>query len=194
MKQYILLISTLIFCVFRAHAQEPIREQNGNSQEGGFQKGENSIKLIFGYPSRLADVASITTTATITPGWVDAIAYDYGISKHMSLGGYLAYSSVSWEEQQYVNIYFTNTVRYTSRAVLVCGRLVYHFNFDSPIDFYAGTALGLGHFTETGMDPINLPVFDLYAGGRYFFNDNVGIFGQLGFELSVVKAGVDFKF
>lgn len=76
----------------------------------------------------------------------------------------------------------------------------YHFNqllnlTTDKADLYAG--LGITYFAYTGAASslynssfIGVPI---HLGGRYFFNEKVGGFAELGSSISILKLGVTFK-
>lgn len=85
----------------------------------------------------------------------------------------------------------------------VAVRGAYHYNFtDNPkVDTYAGFSLaariekhtntlaiaegnGGGVHLETG----------IFLGGRYMFTDQVGVFSELGYDMSYLKLGFTTKF
>ena len=196
MKQYLVFLS-LVFFNISVQAQEPVRESNGNSTQGMvFHNNENYLQIGFGFPNRLASISGNTANG-VSPSVVYSIAFDRGISTHFSVGAYLGFASATWEATGYTllfNQYYPVTTVHTLASEIILGRVIYHFNFDSPIDFYAGASFGMLRVTETDEASIMSPWFDLQAGGKYFFNKHVGIFGEVALGIAYLNGGFCFKF
>ena len=205
MKQYLVFLA-LIFFHISIQAQEPIRESSGNSTEGMvFHNNENALQIGFGIPNRLESFVPNYQTSTgesINYSLVYSFSYDRGISDHWSIGAFIAYSTATWTESDYalyVNSYFLISTTHTLTALIGSGRVRYHFSFDMPVDFYIGASLGIINLSESingasDPDPFKSFFYDLHAGGKYYLNKHVGIFGEIGFGLAYLNGGVCFRF
>ncbi|MCF6183489.1 MAG: hypothetical protein L3J56_02490 [Bacteroidales bacterium] len=88
---------------------------------------------------------------------------------------------------------YTNTI--------VAGRGVFHFQFFDTGDFdlYAGAQVGIGftswNYNDNYYDYNNsYLVDDVFVGARWMKNDKFGFFGELGYGISYLKAGIVLKF
>lgn len=71
-------------------------------------------------------------------------------------------------------------------------------NIRLTIDPYAGASLGFNS-SKNDYNGVYNDIYDggvragLYAGARYFFKENIGVFGEVGFGLTVLSGGITFK-
>ncbi len=113
----------------------------------------------------------------------------------------------------YTNANYTDINTISFNSLSIGARLNFHFGTSDKLDPYAGIA---GGFTSNSLNykfTTNNPngvgngkinagsvgVFPLYialtAGLRYYFTDNVGIYGEIGIDkLSVLQGGLAIKF
>ena len=89
-------------------------------------------------------------------------------------------------------------------------RGAYHFNEFVKIDkldLYAGLMLGYNIASETfsSTDPSRTNIayygssyggfaYSFFGGARYRFTDNIGVFGELGYGISILNIGLNIKF
>lgn len=78
-----------------------------------------------------------------------------------------------------------------------------HFLTMDNLDLYAGPALGYrisSYSTPDGFSGIyddgygSGVFFGVFAGARYYFKPNMGVFAEVGYNASPLKAGITFKF
>lgn len=143
-------------------------------------------------------------------------SFDYGITDAISLGAYLGYSSATYNffGRNFCpsgnGNYFDYTDTYKYKFSIIGLRGAYHFakfiNSDKT-DVYLGAMAGtnLVQSTYSTNDPcaehVALPVqkynaliFSGYAGIRYRFTENIGIFAELGYGITYATLGINFKF
>lgn len=125
------------------------------------------------------------------------ISYDRGVTDRISIGGQIDY--YSWE-------YNTGYYKYTYRFMPIGLRGAYHFTElgdAEKLDVYAGLALGYFSTRFSSDAPSSFSYSDGYgsriflsafAGGRYFFSPKAGVFGELGYGVAWLKAGVTLRF
>lgn len=74
----------------------------------------------------------------------------------------------------------------------VMAKAAYHFDFDvKGLDFYAGLGAGINFYNRGQGVGFG---HHLFAGVRYFFTENIGVWSELGYGYSLLNAGVAFKF
>ena len=110
----------------------------------------------------------------------------------IGVGGYLGYAADK------LNV-FPNVVK---RSHTVFGAKGYfHYQFFENLDTYGGLMLGY-HSLNITTTPSNYTYHgnssgttaSLFLGARYFFNDNLGAFIELGYGVTAIELGVALKF
>ncbi|MGE5431245.1 MAG: outer membrane protein [Syntrophomonadaceae bacterium] len=141
-------------------------------------------------------MAGIYGTASVPP---ISLGFQYGIEDKISVGGILGYASstVDWG-------YFGSDYSWKYTYFLIAARGEYHFlETIKNLDGYAGLTVGYNivSFTEpTGYSGYgysasgSYAVFGVHGGVRYFFNPNFAVFGELGYGLGILTAGIAYKF
>lgn len=138
----------------------------------------------------LAGIYGTTSVPPITAG------LQYGIEDKISVGGLVGFSTSSYE--------FWSGFSGTYTYFLIGARGEYHFleNSDN-MDAYAGLTLGYNVvswsasgnagnvYNWTAGD--SYAVFGFHGGLRYWFNPNIGVFGELGYGLGFLTFGASFK-
>ncbi len=119
---------------------------------------------------------------------------------HIGVSGIASYAASSYH---YISYYHSTYHHFTFGA-----RGAYHFDltevFDDPIfnkiDAYAGLVVGMNFRVETTTDDYHTPepsklypLADLSIGGRYFFNDNLAVMAELGFNAYFLSLGITMK-
>lgn len=127
------------------------------------------------------------------------VAFEYGVTDAISVGAQIDFSRWSYNFGGY---------KWSYTFVPVALRGSYHFgqllnlNTDK-LDLYGGAALGYyisSYSDNTGYSGIydnsygNKGLFGLFAGGRYYFKENIAGFAELGYGVSTLKVGATFKF
>lgn len=114
----------------------------------------------------------------------------------ISVGGLLGYKSQSYEWSNY-------KAKWTN--IYVGARGAYHYNFTAnpKIDTYAGLSLAArienysNNFDDDALKDsyggADLEV-GIYAGGRYLLTNKLGVFTEIGYDMSYLKLGVTAKF
>ena len=135
---------------------------------------------------------------------------DIGVSEklgigYIGVGGLIAYSASRYG---YDNWWGRYERRYSNLTIGFRGS--YHFALDvKGLDLYAGLMIGYNIASYKETFPPNYDknyryynydrtyggvLGGLFAGARYMFNDKFGIYGELGYTVSVLSVGVTFKF
>ncbi len=140
------------------------------------------------------------------------ISGEYGITDAIGIGGVLGFSTAT---STYSGSYFngpngysyTDTYRWSFTIIGVRG--AYHFAElidNDKLDLYAGAMLGFNWSKAkyTSTDPYHPYAYNyktsgiglaysVFAGCRYRFTDNLGVFGELGYGVSILNIGLTYK-
>lgn len=165
-----------------------------------FEKGNQAINLGIGF-------GNTAYFGSYYSGFFPSISgsYEYAIVEVpmgaeltgvVSVGGYLGWSTSRYE-YNWDNYYY----RYNTFIIAVRGN--YHFIFHNRFDPYAGIWFGAkivgGGWHGDGSHPENWdatssgPTGGAYVGARWFFNDNIAVYAELGYLISVFNVGLTFK-
>lgn len=117
----------------------------------------------------------------------------------ITVGGFLGYSNYSYRWS-----WWSDDLKYVYNSFLISARGNYHFVFHEKFDPYAGIHLGFllvnGKWKGSGTIP---PDWNStsggvrgggYIGGRYYFNDAIAVYTELGWMLAYFHVGASFKF
>lgn len=128
------------------------------------------------------------------------VSYERGIMDALSVGGTISFASSKFQN---------NGITYFKESATYIGvRGSYHvnqyLNLGDNVDLYGGASLGYVVVNVTDQQGVNgidfLGTasgvgFGLYAGGKYYFQPNFGVYAEVGYEsLSFLNLGVTFKF
>lgn len=177
-----------------------------------FQKSQLDLNLGVGIGSTFA-------TANYRNAFPVSASLDYGVTDNISVGGYLGFATAAWKFYgwDYCNygngagnrFYYEDTYRWTYYIVGVRGAFHFaEFIKNDKVDLYAGLMLGdnIAHSTWSTNSPCPDHgyywggssqggfIFSGFAGCRYRFTDKVGVFAEIGYGVSYLNLGVNFKF
>ncbi len=128
------------------------------------------------------------------------VSAEYGVNENFSVGGVLGHAS---SKDTYVVLGETFETKYG--YTIIAARGSYHLTDlvdNERLDLYAGASLGYnkvsvtesargyGDYVSVGASYM---LYGVHAGARYWFNDKVAGFGELGFGLSELAAGVSVR-
>ncbi len=122
----------------------------------------------------------------------------------ISLGGIAGIKSA-----HYNYAFYGYSDKWTWNDVIIAARSAIHpvFFDNDKVDLYGGIALGvrletykytlvtnsLTGETTNYTDNSTNALIAIYAGGRYYFTDHFGVFGELGYGLGYLTLGVSYK-
>lgn len=161
-----------------------------NSNAQSFQKGTNVINAGVGFGTNLGGLGNARPAISIS---FEHGNWDISGPGVISLGGYLGNTGFTYKSEGYKQSW-----NYTIIGV----RSAYHYSgLENPkLDVYGGLMLSynIATYKAQGYDgPNNFGGglgFSGFVGGRYFFNEKLGAFAELGYGISILNAGVAFKF
>ncbi|GHT69274.1 hypothetical protein AGMMS50239_35770 [Bacteroidia bacterium] len=164
-----------------------------------FSKGDKVINLGIGVPSYLGG-SGYETKIPLVSG-----SFDYGLldgllegKASIGVGGYLGYTSNRF------NIKYTGgNYGYDFSYLIIGPRASFHYNPIDKLDTYGGLLLGYNIVSSSTygradqyVKPDNESRFTpaLYVGARYYFVDNIAVFAEVGYGISLIEVGISFKF
>lgn len=143
-----------------------------------------------------------------------SISYEQALPKklgpgYLGLGAYFGYQSAT---SRYDRAYYSGNYyhyQHKWRSYFIAARGAYHFDFLNwrRAEVYAGVIAGLRvqtyNYTTNNPDPDNdsyklnqgsaYPAVSLFAGARWYFVENIGVFAELGYGISYGTVGFSFK-
>jgi len=189
MKKLILLSAMAIFFGMAGSAQS-------------FEKGNHAINLGFGlgntrYFGAYYKGFTPSVSASYEMGIVE-VPMGTQLTGVVGVGGYLGWSTSRYE-YNWSNYYY----RYNNFMIAVRGN--YHFIFHEKLDPYFGIWAGVNVFTGGWRGDPPYPSSSVYkpsrtgatggayVGARYYFTDNLAVYAELGYLISVLNLGITFK-
>ena len=187
MKQKLILTAGLLVSLF---TQNSLFAQDMKSEGFNNVKGMNILNAGIGLGSYgLSGTGDLPLVAS----------FEHGFSKNISAGVMLGF----------IQKKYASDWKYT--YTMIGARGSYHLNeafkvANPKLDVYAGAGLFYRRFSlkyKNGVeaeDDFNLNAsggdiqFQLHAGGRYMFNNNIGAFAELSYGISPLQLGVAVKF
>jgi hypothetical protein len=145
--------------------------------------------------------ANYTQIPTIFLSYDQGTKIELGPGK-IGIGGFLGFSSAK-ASYAYDNYEWS----YSWKNTVIGGRGTYHYPVaNEKLDLYGGVSIGIWmqSYTYRDTDPFwggslnqNQKYSNLYyagcVGARYLFTDKIGAFGELGWDIALLKLGVTVK-
>lgn len=169
-------------------------------QAQSFDKGTKVVALGIGLGSSRGGFGFTSTMPGFSLQFEQGV-WEAGGSGIVSLGGYLGYKSFS-DKYDFGSITSTSKWNYTIVGI----RSAYHFTglgIDN-IDLYGGMMLSYNilnykYTDNTGYsgsvgDVGSTAGLTIYAGGRYYFNESIGVYAELGYGVAYLNLGGVIRF
>ena len=139
--------------------------------------------------------------------------YERGVTQNIGIGGLLSYysssSSAVAASSPFAGLGYSYTWKFSN--TIIAARASYHYTLNDNVEIYGGAILGyqISNTSFSTTDPNNSGaasffnsltpkesqvIFGVHAGARYMFNENIGAYAELGYEVAVLNLGVSFKF
>jgi len=122
-------------------------------------------------------------------------SFEYGVVDNMfdskagiGIGGYAAYTSFKGN---------SNKDSWGVSDFIIGARGIFHYQFVDNLDTYAGIMLGYDIVSFNQSDPdLTGSKFrpGYFIGARYYFTDNIAVFGELGYNTAPLEIGLCYKF
>lgn len=158
-----------------------------------YSEGDNLLNVGFGLGATFA-----TGSSTIPPL---SVSFEHGFTDNISAGGLIGYSGSKDEVPT-----FGGTWTFKYSYIIIGARGSYHFYSTDKIDAYGGALLGYNigsssvefegagnNFVEPAAADVGGVAYGLHVGGRYYFNESIGAFGELGYGISYLTLGLTMK-
>ena len=220
MKKLLLIITAIVLCFPSMADNFPLKKEKKSflkKDDGGekcFNESTHILNLGVGFGSR--SYHSLYLGGGYSYGITPAFSLTYEQAYPKKLGpGYLgvgAYFGFQHEYYKYDYAYlFSNTYYYhhSWNYYMVAARGAYHWDVLNAknAEVYAGVIIGLRfqtHHYETN-DPSNkdpysytqsfaYPAYSAFAGARWYFAKNFGLFAEVGYGISYATGGFSIKF
>ena len=129
-------------------------------------------------------------------------SFEYGIADlfdgmgGIGIGGYLGYILFKGSKIVEAGNINLSDKKFNLSDMIVGVRGLFHYQFIDNLDTYAGVMLGydIVSFNEKGASEGSKPCSAFFVGGRYYFTNNFGVFGELGYGISPLQVGLTYKF
>lgn len=163
------------------------------AQAQQFQKGTTAANAGIGLGTALGGLGKARPAISLS---VDHGMWEVGGPGVISLGGYIGNTGY-----KYTDLGYTAKWNYTIVGV----RGAYHYNGFTHIpelDIYGGVMLGYNiakYSSDSGDDSLGSSYgsgigLSGFVGGRWFFTEQLGVYAELGYGVSVLNVGVTYKF
>lgn len=163
-----------------------------------FKQGVKVVNLGVGIGGTLYTGSGYSTKVPPLSGSFEVSVKDnlFDEKSSLGIGGLIGYTS---SEYKYAYSEYNFKYKYTDIVLGVRGAI--HYCFIEKLDTYAGLTLGYDIVSGTasgtyaGYSATSSGLFlGAYLGARYYFSDNWAAMGELGYDISVLRLGVAYKF
>lgn len=172
-----------------------------------FKEGTNIISAGIGLGSTLGSYTYSSQTPALSLQYERGV-WEVGGPGVISLGGYIGIKSYKYSDTYsdgFGNYSYSEKWNYTIIGV----RSAYHYTGlkNGKFDIYGGVMLSYNILSfkysdnasassssSAGSSYGSTPGFSLYAGGRYYFATKFAAFAELGYGISFLNLGVEYKF
>lgn len=127
------------------------------------------------------------------------VAVEKGINEKIGVGGLIGFSGGKYESSL-----LGSTYAYKYSYLLIGVRGTYHFYQTDDLDVYGGAMLGFNkasvkfESSDKTLESIlgnsktsaSGLAYGAFIGGRYYVKDNLAIFGELGYNVAWISAGI----
>jgi hypothetical protein len=163
-----------------------------------FKKGQTDLQFGVGLVSTLNAAIYDASNGDIKEKWTTppvSLSIDYGVTDEISIGLYLGKAAST--------IKILGDEAEKDKYTIIGIRGLYHFEVHEKFDTYGGLMLGVtslkwtqpNYFDED--DPYkgtkSLLGYQLVLGGRYRFQQNAGVFLELGYGVAIFNLGLNIK-
>jgi len=166
-----------------------------------YKKGDVEVALGVGLMNTFIDK---NTEAPIPPV---SLTLGYRLKESISIGTYLGYSRTSYTPPQDKDIQEPNVPSFTNNYFQIGLRGQGHYT-EGRLDFYGGAMVGY-NFSVNNFDNLgasnrlegivaekfkDLVTFSGHIGMKYLISEHVGIYGEVGYGVSIFNFGITTRF
>ena len=187
------LLVAVLFAAFSSVAQEPAKKKK--SKYRPFEEGSRTWGLSVGSGidyDYYGDAVSL-------PAY--AITYDRGVWDHVGPGTIGIGGIIGWKSAYYD---YDNGYRATWNNYIVGARVSYHFVLSNPrLDPYVGLMLGVrfvayedNYYSGIANPYAYSSYYDVagpFAGIRYNLGRHFNVYAELGYDITIFRAGIGFN-
>lgn len=168
------------------------------AQDVRFQKGDKVVNLGIGLGSTFAIGRYYSTqipplSASFELGYMDNL-FDVE-NLNLGIGGYVGFTSYKYEYT-----FWGSSWGWNYRSFIAGARGAVHYPFVDKLDTYMGLLLGVNirHSSSFGTNATGSAAgsglaYSWFAGGRYYFTDNLAGMVEIGYGIAYLNLGVAFK-
>ena len=189
-----LILLAMVFICTASNAQEDRKVSKDNSP--AFDIGDKTIGISIGFGNDYNYNYYYGYVPVVLPAF--GLTYDQGIIEAgpgiVGIGGIL--------DAQFAHYgLYGSTLSYTNYVIGARG--TWHLTLlkdkNNKFDPYGGVMVGLRFFSaRNGYNNINTssvsPAAGLFVGAKYNFAEHVGAFAEVGFDVSLLRIGLNFNF
>ncbi|MBK9284209.1 MAG: hypothetical protein IPM51_07785 [Sphingobacteriaceae bacterium] len=205
----------ILFSTHSTQAQKDNKQKSASSGGSCFAGNNSVINLGVGFFSSVTYRYGKNGSYKYTQTPALSLSYEYGLPEkigpgHVGVGAYFGYRAATYrfDDFYYLNnrYYYEHKWTYSYWAI----RGVYHLDdlMNDKAELYFGTTLGIRYtkykFNPNSNDPFLYnyelresavrPNISLFAGGRYYFTENIGAFLEIGYGITWLTGGLALKF
>ena len=159
------------------------------AQNGAFNKGDNVINVGVGLGTYINDKGFSMTIPPISGSFEYGVVSLFDGRGGIGVGGYVSYLL------RKSNDYFNDN--YNVGNFIIGPRGLFHYQLIDNLDTYAGLLLGYDIVSFSNKaTPLSGSSFysAFFVGARYYFTNNIAVFGELGYGISPFQVGISYKF
>jgi len=156
----------------------------------GYDKNKTVLNAGIGF-----GLAGIYGDATLPP---ISLGLQFGVNEKISVGGMVGFSTSTYD----LGSFLGKNYEWDYTYIIVGARGEYHFlETSDKLDAYAG--LTLGYSVASVSEPSGYSgfytaesgyfLYGVHVGARYALSNSLGVFGELGYGVGYLTAGVFFK-
>jgi len=169
-----------------------------------FNRGDNIVGIAIGLPGNLyygyRYYSGYRRWPTLSLYYENCIIDNlFDAKSAIGVGGMVGYSTARWKYKGSGDPY-----GWRSDNIYFGARAAFHYAFIPKLDAYAGFMVGYNihrwnwtgdyGYYESYSYGSNGFVWSGFAGARYYFTNNIAVFGEIGYGLSLFNGGISFKF
>ena len=185
-----------LIVVFPASAGTSESNRSGNIVEPIFREGDMVLNVGLGLGTSLYRGRNYSMRVPPVSASFEIGIQDDFLTEDMTLGvgGYVGYAASRYQQKQVNWGWDYNYLVFGGRASL-------HYPIVEQLDTYGGIMLAANVVISTefgtGQSQVSAEgggfIYSLYAGGRYYFAENIAVFGEFGYGVSYLNAGIAIR-